>query len=220
MGEIYESSLCFHLVKPTLVTFFNPRRGKFNVTEKGGLLNETFFDVDPVKPHLVVAFLLMAGLGWGVVRLFWHEYYGVQPDVMALNLFWGGFSLFILFATIAVARERRQVRSSVRVNLDLPATLYMVEGHTLATQTVDISMTGARVRNPGGELPDHAVEFLEVGMNGRTVLLPAETMGGDRRYIRLRLSELDINQRRQLVRIVMGRADAWLKDGERRQDHP
>ena len=219
-GEIYESSLCFHLVKPTLVTFFNPRRGKFNVTEKGGLLNETFFDVDPVKPHLVVAFLLMAGLGWGVVRLFWHEYYGVQPDVMALNLFWGGFSLFILLATIAVARERRQVRGSVRVNLDLPATLYMVEGHTLATRTVDLSMTGARVRNPGGELPDHPVEFLEVGMNGRTVLLPAETMGGDRRYIRLRLSELDIKQRRQLVRIVMGRADAWLADGERRQDHP
>ena len=142
-------------MKPTLVTFLNPRRGKFNVTEKGGLLNETFFDVDPVKPHLVVAFLLMAGLGWGVVRLFWHEYYGVQPDVMALNLFWGCFSLFILLATIAVARERRQVRGSVRVNLDLPATLYMVEGHTLATRTVDISMTGARVRNPGGELPDH-----------------------------------------------------------------
>ena len=219
-GEIYESSLCFHLVKPTLVTLFSPRRGKFNVTEKGGLLNETFFDVDPVKPHLVVAFLLMAGLGWGVVRLCWHDYYGVQPDVMALNLFWGGFSLFILFATIAVARERRQVRGSVRVNLDLPATLYMVDGNTLATRTMDISMTGARVRNPGGELPDHAVEFMEVGMNGRTVLLPAETQGGDRRYLRLSLGEMDINQRRQLVRIVMGRADAWLSEGERRQDHP
>ncbi|MCQ6261945.1 UDP-forming cellulose synthase catalytic subunit [Alcanivorax sp. MM125-6] len=219
-GEIYETSLCFHLVKPTLVTFFSPRRGKFNVTEKGGLLNETFFDVDPVKPHLVVAFMLLAGLGWGVVRLFWHEYYGVQPDVMALNLFWGGFSLFILLATIAVARERRQVRGSVRVNLGLPATLYLADGHTLATRTVDLSMTGARVRNPGGEPPDHAVEFMEVRMDGRSVLLPAEMMGGDRRYIRLRLGQLDINQRRQLVRIVMGRADAWLAEGERRQDHP
>ena len=219
-GEIYESALCFHLIKPTLVTFFNPRAGKFNVTEKGGLLKETFFDVNPVKPHLVAAFLLLAGLGWGAVRWYWNDYYGVQRDVMTLNLFWGGFSLFILLATIAVARERRQVRSSVRVELDLPATLYMDDGHTLATRTVDLSMTGGRVRNPDNALPDQAVEFVEMVMNGRSVLLPAELMGGDHRYIRLRFGQLDIKQRRNLVRIVMGRADAWLSEGERRQDHP
>lgn len=219
-GEIYESSLCFHLIKPTLVTFFNPRAGKFNVTEKGGLLKETFFDVNPVKPHLVAAFLLLAGIGWGAVRWYWNDYYGVQRDVMSLNLFWGSFSLFILLATIAVARERRQVRGSVRVELDLPATLYFDGGHTLATRTVDLSMTGGRLRNPENSLPDQAVEHVEVVMNGRSVLLPAELMGGDHRYIRLRFGQLDLNQRRRLVRIVMGRADAWLSDGQRRQDHP
>ena len=57
-GEIYESVLCFHLIKPTLVTLWDPKKGSFNVTEKGGLLEKSFFDISAVRPHLVVAFLL------------------------------------------------------------------------------------------------------------------------------------------------------------------
>ena len=42
-GEIYETILAFHLVKPTIVTLFNPHKGKFNVTDKGDLLDKTLF---------------------------------------------------------------------------------------------------------------------------------------------------------------------------------
>lgn len=37
-GEIYDIVLAFHLVLPTLVTMIFPKRGKFNVTDKGGCL--------------------------------------------------------------------------------------------------------------------------------------------------------------------------------------
>lgn len=219
-GEIYESVLCFRLIKPTLMTLWNPRRGKFNVTEKGGLLRKTFFDVQPVKPHLIVAFLLIAGLGWGLVRLYWHEYYGVQPNVMLLNIFWAGFSLFTLLAAIAVARERRQVRGSVRVDLALPATLYLVDGHTLSTETVDISMTGVSLKNPVGDGFKGDPEDVELVLDNRRVVLPVELMGANRHFLRLRFGSFDVDRRRGLVRMVMGRADAWLDDGERRQDNP
>ncbi|MFD2835840.1 hypothetical protein ACFS3C_02085 [Azotobacter vinelandii] len=38
--------------------------------------------------------------------------------------------------------------------------------------------------------------------------------------MRLSFSPLDIDQRRELVRIVMGRADAWLASTPKRLDRP
>ena len=53
-GEIYDIVLAFHLVLPTLVTMIFPKRGKFNVTDKGGLLDVGYFDFTVVRPHLVL----------------------------------------------------------------------------------------------------------------------------------------------------------------------
>ncbi len=49
-GEIYDIVLAFHLVLPTLVTMIFPKRGKFNVTDKGGLLDVGYFDFTVVRP--------------------------------------------------------------------------------------------------------------------------------------------------------------------------
>lgn len=38
-------------VLPTLVTMIFPKRGKFNVTDKGGLLDVGYFDFTVVRPH-------------------------------------------------------------------------------------------------------------------------------------------------------------------------
>ncbi len=50
-GEIYDIVLAFHPVLPTLVTMIFPKRGKFNVTDKGGLLDVGYFDFTVVRPH-------------------------------------------------------------------------------------------------------------------------------------------------------------------------
>jgi cellulose synthase (UDP-forming) len=50
LGEIYDIVLAFHLVLPTLVTMIFPKRGKFNVTDKGGLLDVGYFDFTVVRP--------------------------------------------------------------------------------------------------------------------------------------------------------------------------
>ena len=161
-GEIYEAALAFQLVKPTLVTLLDPKRGKFNVTDKGGLLPQSFFDADAVKPQLITAFFLAAGLLWGAVRFIWDVYYDIERDVMLLNLFWASFSLLGLLAAISVGRETRQVRESVRVQTTLPVALYLTDGHVLRGQTMDISMTGARIRNPLKEVLPAPLEALEL----------------------------------------------------------
>lgn len=82
-GEIYDLVLAFHIVLPTAVTMLFPKRGKFNVTDKGGLLNVGYFDFSVVRPHLIIALLLGAGVIAGIVRACAHDYFGVDPRVIA-----------------------------------------------------------------------------------------------------------------------------------------
>lgn len=73
---------------PTLVTMIFPKRGKFNVTDKGGLLDVGYFDFTVVRPH---GGGLPAGAGVvvGIVRAIGHDYFGSDPNVIALNVGWG-----------------------------------------------------------------------------------------------------------------------------------
>ena len=219
-GEIYESVLAFHLVRPTLVTLFDPMRGKFNVTDKGGLMPRAFFDSDTVRPHVITALLLAAGVGWGIIRFAWDTYYDIERDVMLLNLFWATFSLIMLLAAISVARETRQVRESVRVDVDLPVALYLEDGHVLRTRTEDLSMTGARIRNPMDSILPSPVVAIEVSSGGEVVTLPSRTIASDLHSVRLVFEEMNVSDRRRLVRVVMGRADAWLRDRPQTPDRP
>src|SRR5579863_267701 len=100
-GEIYESVLALYVLKPTLTTLINPKRGKFNVTEKGGLLPDDYFDYKIVRPHLIICFLLVVGLIVGVARWFVTDY--GDTEVLLLNVFWALFNLLTIAAAIAVA---------------------------------------------------------------------------------------------------------------------
>ncbi len=43
-SEIYETVLAWYIAPPTLVALINPHKGKFNVTAKGGLVEEEYVD--------------------------------------------------------------------------------------------------------------------------------------------------------------------------------
>jgi len=217
-AEIYETVLSFHLVKVTLVTLLSPRRGKFNVTDKGGLLPEGFFDFKIVRPHLIAAGLLVVAIGWGVVRLVWNESFGIERNVMLLNLFWASFSLLMLLAAIAVARESRQVRATVRVDVELPTVAYRTDGHAETAITRNLSMGGALVELVG-DTAGEPIEWIELRQGSQFTSFPVTEIDREGHQIRLSFGRLEIGQRRQLVRAVMGRADAWLSR-PRHVDHP
>lgn len=60
--------MCFHLVIPTLLTLISPRRGKFNVTDKGDTLDQEYFDKHIVMPHIITAVLVFCGVIAGLAR--------------------------------------------------------------------------------------------------------------------------------------------------------
>lgn len=209
-GEIYETVMCFHLIIPTLVTLISPKHGKFNVTDKGGLLDQGFFDFNIVRPHVVVALLLTFAILAGVVRAVAHNYFGVDPWVIALNVGWAIFSLIILLAAIAVARETRQVRKTIRIEVQLPAIIHYASGVSSRTTTTDLSMGGAQLNAPDLYHQQNKIEAIDLLLNSGAISIPVSQISSDEKRIRLRFEDMPLARRRELVRVVLARADAWI----------
>lgn len=209
-GEIYDLVMAFHLVLPTVVTMMFPKRGKFNVTDKGGLLNVGYFDFSIVRPHLVIAVLLAAGVIAGIVRAFAHDYFGVDPWVIALNVGWGLYSLIFLLAAIAVARETRQTRRTIRIDVSIPVLIHYASGIASRSETEDLSMGGCRIRVPDGRHLNDEIEEIELLLQSGAISIPVKTVAADDEFIRLMFHDIPLARRRELVRVVLARADAWL----------
>lgn len=212
-GEIYETLLAFHLVKPTLLTLINPRKGKFNVTDKGGLLDKAYFDVATVRPHVIAALFLLFGVVLGFSKLLFPHVFRVQMDTLLLNTVWAGFSLLILIAAISVARERRQLRENIRIVTQMPVTLYFDDGFVVDGITVDISMGGLAAELPEGfSLRDRSITDVSLPMGDETLTIPVDAVRVGNGLVKLRFLPLDMARARHLVRVVMGRADAWVSE--------
>lgn len=219
-AEIYETVLAFSLIRPTLLTLISPKRGSFNVTDKGGILPEGLFDAKAVLPHLISIVLLFVGLFSGVIRLVWNDYFEIERGVMLLNIFWAGFSLIALFAAVAVARETRQRRSSVRVPVKIPVALIYPDGERSEAMTRNLSMGGAMVDIPLEQRRVGQPVQIELIGDGFRLRLDVEQRGANQRMLRFSFLSMGVDQRRLLVRTVMGRADAWLSEHQVAPDRP
>ena len=217
-GEIYDLVLAFHIALPTVVTMFFPKRGKFNVTDKGALLDVGYFDFSVVRPHLIIALLLAAGVIAGIVRACAHDYFGVDPRVIALNVGWGLYSLIFLLAAIAVARETRQTRKTIRIDAEIPVLLHHASGVVSRSHTADLSMGGCRIVAPDDRHLDDEIEEIELLQSG-AILIPVKTIATDEGSIRLMFEDIPLARRRELVRVVLSRADAWIHP-PKPQDNP
>ena len=218
-GEIYESVLALYILRPTLATLINPKRGKFNVTEKGGLLPGDYFDYKIVRPHLIITGLLVVALIIGIVRWILSDF--VDSEVLMLNVAWAIFNLLTLGAAIAVGRETRQLRSSVRLGLEMPSVIYLPDGQSLVTRSRNLSTTGGMFVAPRPaqvELDD--IIQIELPVGDRTAVLPARVVAWDGEELRVAFEQLTLRQQRDLVRVVLCRADAWLDWEEHPVDRP
>lgn len=218
-GEIYDLVMAFHLVLPTAITMLFPKRGKFNVTDKGDLLDVGYFDFRVVRPHVVIAVLLGVAVIAGIVRACAHDYFGVDPKVIALNVGWGLYSLIFLLAAIAVARETRQTRKTIRIEVDVPVVIHYASGISSRSHTLDLSMGGCRIKVPDDRHLSDEIEEIELQLHSGAISIPVKMIAADESTIRLMFDEIPLARRRELVRVVLARADAWIQP-PKPQDNP
>ena len=219
-NEVYESVLAWYILRPVLVAFVNPRLGKFNVTAKGGVIEDSFFDWGIARPYVILLALNGAGLAYGLGQLA----LGHEPQVLtlAINLLWTANNVVLCSASVAVAGERRQVRAAPRVAASLPATLRFANGRTLACRTTDFAQSGLGLTVPV-DLSLAAGTRLQVSLfrSEREESFPAEVAFCAGGRLGLRLDGLSVQQQADFAELTFGRADAWLTSwGTRQRDRP
>ena len=219
-NEAYEAVLSWYIALPTTVALIAPRLGKFNVTAKGGLVEQEFFDWRISAPYLVLVVLNVVGALLALPRmLFWNSY---EADTVVLNLIWTLFNLILLGAVLGVAAETRQVRAAPRVPKSMAAVLVLPDGRRISCKTEDFSMRGLGVRTD-------APALLERGDRLRVVLgaddgdheFPFEVALVREKQLGLLLGDLTIEEQRSFVRCTFGSPEAW-SDWDRNvaADHP
>jgi cellulose synthase (UDP-forming) len=136
-NEIYETVLSPYILLPTMMALINPKLGKFNVTAKGGVVKRTFFDTRIAQPFLVMLVFNMAGLIVAIPRFFiWDR---DRPGTVLMNVIWCCFNIMILGVCTAVAREMRQLRTTVRISVVTPVMAKLPDGSLIAGETIDMS---------------------------------------------------------------------------------
>jgi cellulose synthase (UDP-forming) len=208
-GEVYETVLAWYIARPTTVALFAPKKGTFNVTAKGGLMEQGQFDWRIAQPYLFLAGLNVVGLGFAVWRLFTGPV--AEIGTVIVSSLWVIYNLLILGAACAVAAEVRQVRRAHRVQMHLPAALVLESGHGFPCTLVDYSDGGIGLQLGDGvsPAPGERVRLLlsrgqrEFAFNARVTRIVG-------RHVGLTFDGLSQQQRIDLVHCTFARADAWL----------
>jgi cellulose synthase (UDP-forming) len=144
-NEIYETVLSPYILLPTMMALISPKLGKFNVTSKGGVVKQTFFDAKIAQPFIILLVLNLAGLLVAIPRFFiWDR---DRPGTVLMNVLWCAFNVVIIGVCIAVAREMRQLRTSVRINVVTPVLVRLPGGRPITAETYD-ALTSAETRLP------------------------------------------------------------------------
>jgi hypothetical protein len=238
-NEIYETVLAPYIFLPTVLALLGTRTGIFNVTAKGGVVNREFFDAHIARPYLVLLGFNLLGLLCAVARaiqfptfavagwlsfLNWPAsmYDGGHPGTICMNVLWTLFNVVLLGVAMAVARESRQRRHTVRMARAVPSDLLLGDGSVAQGITSDLSNGGVQARIQG---TIHAgvgdfVRFVFPLLDG-TATLPARVVAVEGEMLRAKFDSLSLQETEALTMILYSRADTWLGAREEREtDHP
>ncbi len=210
-SEIYEASLAASLLPVTILTLWDPRKGKFNVTDKGGTLDEGYLDIRAVLPALIVFVLLVVGFSIGIWGCFTAESGSLEFQAYLLNTIWAGMCLIPVSASVAVGREREQGRNRARAPAEIPVELHQPDGTRVAARTQDISLSGARLllQRPLG-IADGDVLRVDFHSCGDLIELRAKVLRWEGTAAFLQFEIDTLAEEGAVSRLFFGRPDAWL----------
>ena len=207
-NEVYEMVLAPYILLPTTFALINPKWGKFNVTAKSSVVEETFFDWKIARPYLFLISLNVIGIAMAIPRYFTES----NPSgVLLLNVIWAFLNMLMLGACVAVALESKQRRANVRVDAPLTATLLVSPEETHHCRVIDLSEGGLALRSErvlNVAEGQRALAVLRAGDEEHRFAVQAIRTKENR--IHMRFLADDLAHQRAITKIVYARADSWL----------
>jgi len=220
-NEVYETVLAWYILGPVLMALVNPKSGSFNVTSKGGIITNKYFDWVFARPYIVLLGLNAAGFVFGL----WQLAYGDEAamSTILINMVWSIYNIIISSAAVAVASETRQIRSEPRVAAALPVRVEREDGSVFDGITQDFSQKGLGFRLPDDREQLARGEQIKVTLfrNQKARVFPATVMFCRGGFIGAQYVNLSLRQQSELVRLTFSRADIWAASwGKRKMDSP
>jgi cellulose synthase (UDP-forming) len=217
-AEVYESVLASYITAPTLLALINPKLGKFNVTAKGGTIEQTYFDWSISRPYLILLMLNLLGFVFGLVHIYQYAHLRSEVQTTVLNLAWTTYNMLILGASVAAANEQKQIRSVPRVAMKMPVMLRFGTGRTLACETIDYSEGGVGVELPQAiQIPLHENVTVSLFRGDEEYAFAATVSFSAPGRAGLHFVEMTRDQEFDFVKTTFSRADAWTGWAEGRQ---
>lgn len=211
-NEVYETVLAWYIMRPTLVAFIKPSMGKFNVTAKGGLIQQGYFDWLMARPYIILFFINLLGLLVGAYKLVYVSLDATVDLTLMINMTWTVYNLVITCASIAVAAESRQIRIDPRVAAQLRAAVTLPDGRIISCRTSDFSRLGVGLVLPEGlhvDLKeDVAVSIFRATEEG---VFPGRVVFSQNNRLGILFDKLTLQQQADLARLTFARADTWAK---------
>ncbi len=219
-NEVYEAVLAPYILMPTLLALVNPKLGKFNVTAKGGIVNESYFDRKIARPYVAIIMLNFMGLAIAPVRYFFWD--SNHHGTVIMNVVWILFNLIIIGTANATAIESRQRRGDVRVDLKLPVENRLPGDQRVFGETVDMSVSGSFVRlEEAQQVPHGTAGTIVYPLRKRQLELPIIVVNSQGSAFRFRYDKLNLKQEEDLIQVLYSRADMWIARSEQRlNDRP
>ncbi len=220
-SEIYETVLALFLVRITAVTMISPRRGRFNVTDKGGLLKSGYFDMAAVYPNILLCGILFIGWGRGLFGMLVQHTTRLQFQALMMNTIWITLSILIVLAALAVGRETRQIRNRARIRARLPVVAWLPDGRALQGSSHNLSLGGSAlmIERPEGVPPEGMLQ-LEFSLGQERLMLDGQIKRWEGRFLQVSWLTPDIAAESRVAQLVFGRADAWVDWGRYPLDRP
>jgi cellulose synthase (UDP-forming) len=135
-----------------------------------------------------------------------------------MNVLWCLFNVVILGVCTAVAREMKQVRTTVRIKVALPVMARAAGGrpaarrdHRHVSRRRQHSLSRALRAGPAGRGP------ARIFPPRRAAELPGTVVSSEGSVLRVRFPELSIAEQEVLTMVLYSRADSWLGWGEARE---
>ena len=217
-NEVYETVLAWYILLPVVFAVINPKFGKFNVTAKGGVIDQEYYDWKMARPYIVLLLLNLAGFIAGITAIAMGH---GSTSTILINLIWVSYNIIITSASADVANEARQLRTAARVSAVFPATVMLSNGKTIVCTTSDFSQNGVGLNMPtrfdltvGSEVNVSIFRGEEEGTFPAVVLSNGAVSGFE-------FKNLSIDQQMKLAQVTFARADTWASSwGEGKVDAP
>ncbi|EPV3022762.1 UDP-forming cellulose synthase catalytic subunit [Enterobacter hormaechei] len=207
-SEIYETVLAWYIAPPTMVALINPHKGKFNVTAKGGLVEEEYVDWVISRPYIFLVLLNIVGVIVGI----WRYFYGPENEILTVfvSMAWVFYNLIILGGAVAVSVESKQVRRAHRVEISMPAAIARDDGHLFSCTVHDFSDGGLGIKINGQAkvLEGQKVNLL-LKRGQQEYVFPTQVVRVRGNEVGLQLMPLTKKQHIYFVQCTFARADTW-----------